>query len=87
MAKQRLVDKPCIDCGVLMIGVQPMRQRCPECAKKRNKEVKESALLKSAVTKCTGDTESPLTTQMRNTAQGVLIGLGITTAISAIIFS
>ena len=39
MAKQRPVDKPCKDCGVLMVAVAPMLQRCPECIKKRNREL------------------------------------------------
>jgi hypothetical protein len=41
MAKQRPVDKPCVDCGVLMVGVAPMRQRCPECIEKRNRKLKK----------------------------------------------
>lgn len=43
MAKQRPVDKPCIDCGVLMIGVAPNLQRCPDCIKKRNRKMHQRA--------------------------------------------
>lgn len=40
MAKQRPVDKPCVDCGVLMVGVSPNLQRCPECIENRNRKLR-----------------------------------------------
>lgn len=36
------VDKPCEDCGVLMVDVAPMQKYCPVCAKKRVKKNKAS---------------------------------------------
>lgn len=35
------VDKPCEDCGVLMVNVAPMRKICHACAKKRAKKNKK----------------------------------------------
>lgn len=32
------VDKPCEDCGTMLLGVSMHRKRCPKCARERERE-------------------------------------------------
>ena len=41
MAGTKRIDKPCEDCGVLLVNVVPTRKYCYDCAKKRQKVSKK----------------------------------------------
>ena len=58
--KHKLIDKPCYDCGVIMIGVKPMQMYCDACAKKRNRKNAAAAKKEQNRRKMTRGTASPI---------------------------
>ena len=62
MAKLDNVDKTCVDCGVLMVNVSPMKKYCESCARKR----KRLATVRHAERKKTANMVKQQMKQVRN---------------------